>query len=208
MWKDIGKVWQAAFLEGWEAFKHGAVPIGAAITDENGKIICTGRNRIGELPHGNNKIAHAEMDCLTKLDTKTYPNVRSYTLYACMEPCPMCMGTFVMSNLRTLRVAARDRHCGAVHYMEDDPYVKNKNIDAKFELGEMELVQLTMQSYRYYVMNDGADGVVDQKFALDCPQAVELARELYKDRVLDRYAEQGADFGEVYDRIVREGNIV
>lgn len=114
MWKDIGEVWQAAFLEGWEAFKH-----------------------------------------------------------------------------------------GAVHYIEDDPYVKNKNIDAKFELEEMELVQLTMQSYRYYVMNDGSDGVVDQKFALDCPRAVELARAFYKERVLDAYAEQGADFGEVYDRIVR-----
>ncbi len=49
MWKDLPEVWQAAFLEGWEAFKHGAVPIGAVIADENGKIIYTGRNHIGEV---------------------------------------------------------------------------------------------------------------------------------------------------------------
>lgn len=201
MWKDIGEVWQAAFSEGWESFKHGAIPIGAAITDENGNIICTGRNRIGELAHGNNKIAHAEMDCLLKLDTTVYPNVRSYVLYACMEPCPMCMGTFVMSNLKTLRVAARDRHCGAVHYLEDDPYMKWKNIDAKFEGGELELVQLCIQSYWCLLMNGGKDHVM-QQFEEDCQQAVALAEEFYKDRILDEYAKKNADFGEVYDLIV------
>lgn len=202
MWKDLSEVWQAAFSEGWEAFKHGAVPIGAAITDENGKIICTGRNHIGELPHGNNRIAHAEMDCLLKLDTVTYPNVQNYVLYACMEPCPMCMGTFVMSNLRTLRVAARDRHCGAVHYIEDDPYVKKKNIDAKFERGESELVQLTMQSYYNFRRNNGEPDVVIKRFEEDCPKAVALAEVFYKERLLERYAEREADMGEVYDLIV------
>ena len=134
MWKDLPEVWQTAFSKGWEAFKHGAVPIGAVITDENGKIIYTGRNHIGEVKGGNNRIAHAETDCLLQLDTEKYPKFKEYTLYACMEPCPMCMGTFVMAGLRTLRVAARDRYCGAVHYINDDPYVNGKNIDATFEL--------------------------------------------------------------------------
>lgn len=202
MWKELPEVWQVAFLEGWEAFRHGAIPIGAVITDETGKIICTGRNRIGELPHGNNRIAHAEMDCLLKLDTVTYPNVKSYVLYACMEPCPMCMGTFVMSNLRTLRVAARDRHCGAVHYREDDPYVKRKNIDVKFELGEMELVQLTVQSYYNIRRNNGEPDAVTKRFGEDCPKAVEIAKKLYEIRLLEAYVEEGTAFSEVFDRIV------
>ena len=202
MWKDIGKIWQAAFSEGWEAFKHGAVPIGAAITDASGSIICTGRNRIGEIEHGNNRIAHAEMDCLLKLDTMVYPNVKEYVLYACMEPCPMCMGTFVMSNLRTLRVAARDHHCGAVHYLTDDPYVNRKNIDAKFELGELELVQLTMQSYYNIKRNNGEPDTVTRRFEKDCPKAVALAEAFYKERLLDKMAERNADVEEVFDLIV------
>ncbi len=205
MWKDIGEIWQAAFLEGWEAFCHGTVPIGAAITDENGKLICTGRNRNGEIPDGNNKISHAETNCLASLNTNKYPKLKSYTLYACMEPCPMCMGTFIMSNFRTLRVAARDRNCGAVHYCEDDPYIRKKNIDAKFELGEMELVQLTMQSYMFLAANGGKDAMVDEVFALDCPKAAELARRFYETRLLDQYAENGTEFGEVYDMIVQAG---
>lgn len=202
MWKDLPEVWQAAFLEGWEAFKHGAVPIGAVIADENGKIIYTGRNHIGEVKGGNNRIAHAETDCLLKLDTEKHARFREYTLYACMEPCPMCMGTFVMTGLRTLRVAARDRYCGAVHYMEDDPYVKGKNIDVKFEPGDLEFVQLTMQSYYNFRRNNGEPDVVTKQFEKDCPKAVALAEALYKERVLDAWAENGMEFGEVYDRIV------
>ncbi len=98
MWNDLSKAWQTAFSAGWESFKNGSVPIGAVICDENGGIICTGRNRMNEITNGNSKIAHAETDCLLQLDTRKYPDLRSYTLYACMEPCPMCMGTIVMSN--------------------------------------------------------------------------------------------------------------
>ncbi len=205
MWKDIGEVWQRAFSAGWEAFQHGAVPIGAVITDENGKIIYTGRNHIGEVKGGNNRIAHAETDCLLQLDTEKYPKFKEYTLYACMEPCPMCMGTFVMAGLRTLRVAARDRYCGAVHYIEDDPYMRGKNIDASFELGETELVQLVLSSYYSLKLNSGVRDKVVEQFALDCPQAVAVAEAFYKERVLDDYAKKNADFGEVYDLIVESG---
>ncbi len=114
----------------------------------------------------------------------------------------MCMGTFVMTGLRTLRVAARDRYCGAVHYMEDDPYVKGKNIDVKFEPGDLEFVQLTMQSYYNFRRNNGEPDVVTKQFEKDCPKAVALAEALYKERVLDAWAENGMEFGEVYDRIV------
>jgi len=202
MWKDLSEAWQTAFSAGWEAFRHGAVPIGAVITDVNGKIVCTGRNHIGEVKGGNNRIAHAETDCLLQLDTEKHPRFREYTLYACMEPCPMCMGTFVMTGLRNLRVAARDRYCGAVHYIEDDPYVKGKNIDVRFELGEMELVQLTMQNYYIFQRNNGVPDKVMEQFILDCPQSGVVADALYKERALDAYAERNVDFGEVYDRIV------
>lgn len=59
----------------------------------------------------------------------------------------MCFGTIVMSNFCKLKVAARDSYCGAVHYCEVDPYIKSKNMQIEFELGILQAVQLTLQSY-------------------------------------------------------------
>lgn len=202
MWNDISKVWQAAFNEGWESFRNGSIPIGAAIADENDNIICAGRNRTAEITSGNHRIAHAETDCLIKLDTGKYPDVKKYTIYACMEPCPMCMGTIVMSNFVKIRVAARDGYCGSIHYCEDDRYVKSKNINTVFELGDLQLVQLTMQTYFELKMNNGESNEIIKCFAADCPKAYELARSLYENKTLDKYAEKGADFSIVYDMIV------
>lgn len=202
MWNELSEAWQTAFLAGWEAFKNGSIPIGAVICDENGKIICTGRNRVNEITNGNRKIAHAETDCLQQLDTQKFPNLKSYTLYACMEPCPMCMGTIVMSNFRKLRIAAKDGYCGAVHYCEDDSYIRSKNINAVFELGDMQLVQLVMQSYFEMKMNCGAVNSIIECFSVDCPRAVDIAKELYADRILDTYAGNNSEFGEVFDMIV------
>ncbi len=205
MWNDLSKAWQTAFSAGWESFKNGSVPIGAVICDENGEIICTGRNRMNEITNGNSKIAHAETDCLLQLDTRKYPDLRSYTLYACMEPCPMCMGTIVMSNFRKLLIAAKDGHCGAVHYCDDDSYVRSKNIEAVFELGNLQLVQLTMQTYFELKKNGGAVNSVVECFSADCPRAVNIARTLYADRTLDTYAENNTDFREVFDSIIIAG---
>ncbi len=208
MWKDISLIWQAAFAEGWEAFKNGSVPIGAAICDGNGTIICTGRNRRGELIEGNHRIAHAETDCLTRLDTQKYPDFRGYTLYACMEPCPMCMGTLVMSGLRKLRTAARDGYCGAVNYRDFSRYIKSKNIDVVFEGGDTELVQLTMQIY-YELGRIGeshSGKTVMECFAADRPQALTIARKLYNNRVLDSYAGNNANFSEIFDLIISYKN--
>lgn len=202
MWNELSKAWQTAFSAGWESFKNGSIPIGAVICDENGKIICTGRNRVNEITNGNRKIAHAETDCLLQLDTHKYPNLERYTLYACMEPCPMCMGTIVMSNFRKIRIAAKDGHCGAVHYCEDDSYIKSKNINAIFELGDLQLVQLTIQTYFELKKNGGAAKSIIECFAADCPRAVNIAKTLYADRILDTYAENSTHFGEVFDMII------
>lgn len=203
MWNDISFIWQTAFLEGWEAFKKGSVPIGAAICDDNGRIICTGRNRCGELTEGNRRTAHAETDCLNRLDTQKHPDFRSYNLYACMEPCPMCMGTLVMSGLRNLRSAARDGYCGAVHYRDMSRYINSKNIAAVFEGGDLELVQLTMQTYYELgrVNESKSSSMVIECFSADCPRALTIARNLYDRKLLDDYADKNADFGEVFDMI-------
>ena len=105
MWKDITGPWKVAFHNGWISFINGSIPIGAVIVDETDNIISTGRNRLFENTNLNSKIAHAETECLQNLDINKYPNVKQYTLYTSMEPCPMCMGTIVMSNVRKVKIA-------------------------------------------------------------------------------------------------------
>lgn len=207
MWNEIAEPWKMAFLEGWEAFKNGSIPIGAVIIDETGNIISTGRNRLYESDTLNPKIAHAETECLLKLDVSKYPNVKQYTLYSCMEPCPMCLGTIVMSNFRKLKVAAKDSYCGAVHYCEVDPYIKSKKIQVEFELGVLQDVQLTLQSYFEIRACNGEFNKIVDIFSKDSPESVKMAKSLYSEGYLDFCVQNNIEFKDVFGAIVeRFGN--
>lgn len=179
MWEKLELPWQTAFSQGWESFRNGSVPIGAALTDENGNEISVGRNRLYEPGSLNPRIAHAETECLQKLDTAKYPNVGQYTLFTCMEPCPMCFGTIIMSNIRKVRVAAKDGYCGAVYLSETDPYIKSKNMQIGFESGIMQDVQIVMQAYFELRACNGEVNRVVEVFSQYCPEAVQMAKAFY-----------------------------
>ncbi len=201
MWENLSEIWQAAFEEAWEAFKSGSIPIGAVITDESENILLKDHNRSSEAGVLNRSISHAEANALRNLDTSKY-NPRSLTLYSTMEPCPMCFGTSVMANIKRLRYAARDPHCGFVHIKDEDDYLRSKNLDYCFENDEKELVQLTIQSCHElrYISMGGGDGVLN-KFRLLNGKAVGIAERLFAERKLDSLAESGEGFGAVYDLI-------
>ena len=203
MWKDLSPGWQAAFEEAWTAFKNGCIPIGAALYDDNGILLLTEHNRAAEADTVNRHISHAEANLLRRLDTVRY-NVRTLTLYTTMEPCPMCMGTITMSNIRHVRYAARDPYCGSIHWAEDDPYIRSKGIEHICEGGEAELVQLVIQScHEMEMIEKGSSDRVLGQFEDMAPKAVRTARALYADKTLDGYAENGTPFSQVYDEIVR-----
>ena len=204
MWKDLSVEWQAAFIEAWNAFKCGSIPIGAVIADEEGNILIKEHNRAKEKETLNGHISHAEANALRSLDTSMY-NPKTVTLYSTMEPCPMCMGTAVMSNIKRLRYAARDPYCGAVHLKDSDPYIMSNNLDYVHVGGETEFVQLTIQSYHElgYISRGASDKVLNCFRNLD-EKAVSLAERLYADKRLDIFSENGADFSEVYDFLLSE----
>jgi len=201
-WQDLEKPWREAFEQGWKSFICGSIPIGAVIADEKGEIIVTGRNRLYEACQLNPKIAHAEMDCLLNLDVSKYPEIRAYTLYTCMEPCPMCMGAIVMGNIRHVRISARDRFAGATYFYRDNAYIASKNIRVRFELGMLEVVQLTMQTYFELRRCGGQLNKIVRLFEQDCPAAVRIAQDFYETRLLDNRAREGAAMCEVFDEIV------
>lgn len=201
-WDDIEKPWQVSFEQGWKAFKKGSIPIGPVIINEKGEIISVGRNRIYEFETPNPKISHAEMECVFNLDILKHPSVKEYILYTCMEPCPMCFGTIVMSNFRKLKIASRDSYCGAVHYCKDDPYIASKNMQVSFEGGILETLQLVLQSYFELRTCNGEINKVVQVFRKDNPIAVEIAEEFYRDRYLDVCSQNGMDISDVFNSII------
>lgn len=204
MWVDLSIQWQTAFLEAWDAFRAGSIPIGAVIADENGNIIIKEHNRARESETLNRHISHAEANALRSLDTTIY-NPKTLTLYATMEPCPMCMGTAVMSNIKRLRYAARDPYCGAVHLKDIDPYIMGQNLDYAHVDGDMEFVQLTLQSYHElgYISRGASDRVLNCFRSID-EKAVALAEKLYDEKKLNLFSEKGTVFPEVYDFLLSE----
>jgi len=201
-WNNVEKAWQVSFEQGWQAFKKGSIPIGAVITNEKNDIISVGRNRNYEYESPNPKIAHAEMECLLKLDILKHPNIREYTLYTSMEPCPMCFGTIVMSNIRKVKIASRDSYCGAAHYCKDDPYIASKNMQVSFESGMLESVQLVLQTYFELRACNGEINKVVKVFQKDNLISVKIAEEFFRNRYLDASSQDGIDISEVFNAIV------
>ncbi|MDO5435632.1 MAG: nucleoside deaminase [Clostridia bacterium] len=202
MWKDLSAAWQAAFEEAWDSFRHGSIPIGAVIADENGNVILKEHNRGNEEGTVNRSISHAEANALHRLDTARY-DPGTLTLYTTMEPCPMCFGTAVMSNIKHVRYAARDPHCGFVHIREFDPYVSERTRDFLLMGQEYELVQLTLQSYHElrYASEHHCGSLADE-FRTVSEEAVDLAGKLFAEKTLDVLACSGEKIGTVFDLIL------
>ncbi|MEW6404099.1 MAG: nucleoside deaminase [Chloroflexota bacterium] len=132
MWETLNEPWQAALEMAWEAYRAGTIPIGAVVADFDGKVVARGRNRIHDTsaPHGQvwgHMLAHAEVNALFDLQLDQESR-HSAVLYTTMEPCPLCMGAFYMSSVRTLHFAARDPWAGSTNLLGTTPYLSRKPI--------------------------------------------------------------------------------
>ena len=65
----------------------------------------------------------------------------------------------------------------------------------------MEAVQLAQQAYHELRSHRGELSKVLKQFQLDCPKAIEVAREMYAEGYLDKCLEKGVPYSEVYDSI-------
>lgn len=203
MWKDLSAPWQAAFEEAWTACRSGCVPIGGALCDRNGVVVARDHNRSAEPDTLNRRISHAEANILRALDTDSGLDLYSLVLYTTMEPCPMCMGTCVMSGIRHLRFAARDPYCGFTYLADEAPYFRRKNLDYTQEGGEREFVQIAIQSvYEMGYIARGGGGCVVDEFRRMLPEAVAAAEKLYAENALAVWNEANLTAGEVYDRVL------
>ena len=90
----------------------GEVPVGAVITDGQGRLLAARRNEMRKL---NDATAHAEL--LAIRDAMAAPGrnrLEQCDLYVTLEPCTMCAGAIAHARIRRLYFAAHDAKAGAV----------------------------------------------------------------------------------------------
>ena len=109
-----------ALEEARAAAEAGEVPVGAVIV-KDGQLLARAHNR-READH--DPTAHAELLCLRKAAQALNDwRLRGCTLYVTLEPCPMCAGAMVMSQLTECVFGAADTRqgcCGSVYDLPGD----------------------------------------------------------------------------------------
>ncbi|KPJ77249.1 MAG: hypothetical protein AMJ54_08690 [Deltaproteobacteria bacterium SG8_13] len=100
-----------ALVEAKKAGQAGEIPVGAVIVDSGGSILSSAHNRVISLA---DPTAHAEILAIREAAA----NLGNYrllntTLYATVEPCPMCAGAMVHARIQRLVFGAADPRWGA-----------------------------------------------------------------------------------------------
>lgn len=90
---------ELALQEASQALEENTYPVGAVIVDGDGKIVATGRNRVHTRKDAT---AHAEMEAIRNAGESIFKakvNREHFTMYTSLEPCPMCTGGILFSNI-------------------------------------------------------------------------------------------------------------
>jgi tRNA(adenine34) deaminase len=100
-----------ALREAHGAYKDGEVPIGCVIV-KDGKVIGRGRNHMETLQ---DPTAHAEILALGAASgsLKNW-RLEGCTLYATLEPCPMCAGGILNARISKVVYGSKDKRLGAL----------------------------------------------------------------------------------------------
>lgn len=104
----------AALDEARAAAARGEVPVGAVLTDPQGRIVARDGNRTRAL---NDPTAHAEIltirTACAALGSQRLPG---YRLWVTLEPCPMCAAAISAARIETLYFGAEDPRMGGVRH--------------------------------------------------------------------------------------------
>jgi tRNA(adenine34) deaminase len=132
------------------AFSEREVPVGAVVVRE-GRMIGRGRNRREAL---SDPTHHAEIEALRGAAEalKTW-RLTGATLYATVEPCPMCAGAAVNARIARIVFGCPDPkagYCGTLGNIPQDPRLNHRClVDGGVLAGESsELLKLFFQARR------------------------------------------------------------
>lgn len=103
---------RAALAEAERATAHADVPVGALVVGPDGTELGRGHNR---REVDGDPTAHAEILALrAAARSRGHFRLDGCTLYATLEPCPMCAGALVNARISRLVFGATDPKAGAV----------------------------------------------------------------------------------------------
>lgn len=203
-YQELDMYWKRIFELEWISLCEGSKAIAALIVSSDGTIISEGRNQIGEEWIPNPRVSHAEVEAIRNLDIKRYPDVKTYTLYTALEPCPMCMGTMVMGGIRNIIIGTKDNHGGAMHLINHSEYLRNKNIQITWMPQEYGDVQRGFQALKELLYNTNIERLnrMMDDFSVYNKKGVMAAKELiqngiFRDRKPDSYHVE-----EIFDRLM------
>ncbi len=205
------KGFQVAFEAAWQAYVSGTIPIGACVLNEEDEVVAIGKNQIHcEADNKNliamHQLAHAEANALLQLSEEETPNrhpdIRKYTLYAVMEPCPFCFGAIVMGSIRNVKFAARDGIAGAMALNSSLEYIKSKNIRVEGPFINLEILQLAIQSCYELEYCSNPKRLIEN-WRTYCPMGISIGKRMHKDGILRQFASEGKPFEAVEEYITK-----
>ena len=110
------------------AFDKNEVPVGAVVVHDE-RVIAQAHNQRETL---NDPTAHAEMIAITQAaEALGSWRLTDCTLYATLEPCPMCAGAIVQARLPTVLFGATDPKgggCQSLYAITNDERLNHRSI--------------------------------------------------------------------------------
>jgi tRNA(adenine34) deaminase len=123
---DDDEAMDLALAEARTAFEAGEVPVGAIVLSTAGEVIGRGRNRVVA---DRDPTAHAEMVAIREASARVGGRLEGATLYATLEPCPMCAGAAVLARVARVVYGCDDPKGGAVrtlYTLVSDPRLNHR----------------------------------------------------------------------------------
>ena len=124
-------------------------PFGAVVVDKLGRIVGYGNNQVLK---NNDPTAHAEVtairDACKKLNTYDLSECKIYTT---SEPCPMCLGAIIWSNIKEVYYATSRKDVDKIGFRDEDiyDYLEGKNNKIiKLEKIEDDKCEKLLDSYK------------------------------------------------------------
>lgn len=207
IWNTLSSAWQVCMEEAWDAYLSGSIPVGAVVVNEDQEIIAQARNRVYEVSKNNehyifgNPLAHAELNALIVTDAKKH-NLKNCTLYATLEPCPLCVGALYMSGIRHLEFAAIDPYSGSTNLLKKTLYLNKKKITVSRprQVG-LEMINQILCTEFYFSLNDEHARRMIARWKKQIPNVINKAERLFNLGIVREMKENAKPVSEVIDSI-------
>lgn len=183
--------------EAWTAYCKGSLPIGAAVTDNQGCILARGRNCIHDemedgQPLSGHRLAHAEMNALLQVDWRRI-DARACVLYTTTEPCPLCVGAIRMTLIGEVRYAAQDEVAGSIQLLESTPFLRKGQIKVVHpQQADLEVILIALLvEFALNYANESIEPAKYRQLASIDSAGAHLGKELFASKQLRHWREEG-----------------